>query len=112
MITQNRFRVVPKYSIIREFGPDHDKVFQVGLAVGDIVSTAGLGRNKKEAELGTKEGAFRAREQTIAAREGEHHFLRVAAGHGEWTGREHDPAVSLSGHKAVDPTPSTSPGRR
>jgi len=48
--TQNRFRVIPRYSVIREFGPDHDKVFQVRVNIGDVVSTAGLGRNKKEAE--------------------------------------------------------------
>lgn len=49
-ITQNRFRLIPRYGVIREFGPDHDKVFQVRVAIGDIVSAAGLGRNKKEAE--------------------------------------------------------------
>jgi ribonuclease III len=48
--TQNRFRVIPRYSVIREYGPDHDKVFQVRVSIGDVVSTAGLGRNKKEAE--------------------------------------------------------------
>jgi dsRNA-specific ribonuclease len=49
-LTQNRFKVIPKYSVIREYGPDHDKVFQVRLVVGDVIGTAGLGRNKKEAE--------------------------------------------------------------
>jgi dsRNA-specific ribonuclease len=62
-ITQNRFKVVPKYSIIREFGPDHDKLFQVGLAVGDIVRTAGLGRNKKEAEQRAAQKALEAIEK-------------------------------------------------
>jgi len=49
-ISQNRFRVIPRYSVLREFGPDHDKVFQIRVSVGDIVSAAALGRNKKEAE--------------------------------------------------------------
>jgi ribonuclease III len=62
-ITQNRFRVVPKYSIIREFGPDHDKLFQVRLAVGDIVSTAALGRNKKDAEQRAAKKALEAIEK-------------------------------------------------
>ena len=62
-ITQNRFKVVPKYSVIREFGPDHDKLFQVGLAVGDIVRTAGLGRNKKEAEQRAAQKALEAIEK-------------------------------------------------
>ncbi len=59
-ITQNRFRVVPKYSIIREFGPDHDKLFQIRLTVGNIVTTAGLGRNKKEAEQRAAQKALEA----------------------------------------------------
>ena len=59
-ITQNRYKVIPKYSIIRQFGPDHDKVFQIGLAVGDILSTAGLGRNKKEAEQRAAKKALEA----------------------------------------------------
>ena len=58
--TQNRFRVIPRYSVIREFGPDHDKVFQVRVAVGDVVSTAGLGRNKKEAEQRAAKKALEA----------------------------------------------------
>lgn len=49
-LTQNRFRVIPRYSVLREFGPDHDKVFQIRVSVGDIVSAAAFGRNKKEAE--------------------------------------------------------------
>ncbi len=62
-LTQNRFRVVPRYRIIREFGPDHDKLFQVGLAVGDILNTAGLGRNKKEAEQRAAKKALEAIEK-------------------------------------------------
>src|SRR5512137_366026 len=58
--TQNRFRVIPRYTVIREFGPDHDKVFQVRVAVGDVVSTAGLGRNKKEAEQRAAKKALEA----------------------------------------------------
>ncbi len=58
--TQNRFRVIPRYSVIREFGPDHDKVFQVRVAIGEVVSTAGLGRNKKEAEQRAAKKALEA----------------------------------------------------
>ncbi|MCU0553648.1 MAG: ribonuclease III [Syntrophales bacterium] len=59
-ITQNRFRIIPRYSVLREFGPDHDKVFQIRVSVGDIVSTAGLGRNKKEAEQRAAKKALEA----------------------------------------------------
>lgn len=61
--TQNRFRVIPRYSVIREFGPDHDKVFQIRVSVGEIVSAAGMGRNKKEAEQRAARKALEAIER-------------------------------------------------
>jgi len=61
--TQNRFRVIPRYTVIREFGPDHDKVFQVRVCIGDVVSTAGMGRNKKEAEQRAARKALEAIER-------------------------------------------------
>ncbi len=62
-ITQNRFRLIPRYTVIREFGPDHDKVFQVRVAIGDISAAAGLGRNKKEAEQRAARKALEAIER-------------------------------------------------
>ena len=62
-LTQNRFRSIPRYSVLREFGPDHDKVFQIQVHVGDLVSTAGLGRNKKEAEQRAARKALEAIEK-------------------------------------------------
>ena len=70
-MTQNRFRVIPRYSVLREFGPDHDKVFQVRVAVGDIVSAAGLGRNKKEAEQRAARKVLGALEKLPQADNGE-----------------------------------------
>jgi ribonuclease III len=49
-ICQSRYKAVPKYSLINEFGPEHDKVFEIRLCVSDILSTIGVGKNKKEAE--------------------------------------------------------------
>jgi ribonuclease III len=48
--TQNRFREVPQYVLSGEQGPDHDKLFEVRLAVGGVLDVCGTGRNKKEAE--------------------------------------------------------------
>jgi ribonuclease-3 len=69
--TQNRFRVIPRYSVIREFGPDHDKVFQVRLNIGEVVSTTGLGRNKKEAEQRAARKALEAIEKLAPPDNGE-----------------------------------------
>jgi len=49
-LCQNRFRVTPRYSLINEYGPDHDKIFQVKVWVTEEISAWGIGKNKKEAE--------------------------------------------------------------
>ncbi len=48
--SQGRFRLVPQYRIIGASGPDHDKTFDIEASIGDIISTTGTGKNKKEAE--------------------------------------------------------------
>ncbi len=49
-ICQLLFREVPRYTLIAESGPDHDKRFEMNLVVGERVIATGTGRNKKEAE--------------------------------------------------------------
>jgi ribonuclease-3 len=41
---------VPRYSIVREEGPDHDRTFTVDVAVGPVIRGRGAGKNKKDAE--------------------------------------------------------------
>lgn len=47
---QSLFHAVPKYRLIAEKGPDHDKVFEVELWVRHEQFGRGVGRSKKEAE--------------------------------------------------------------
>jgi len=47
----------PRYQVVAEGGPDHEKVFEVQITAGDEVLARGSGRSKKEAE---KEAARRA----------------------------------------------------
>jgi ribonuclease III len=49
-ICQNRFKIIPQYTIVDEQGPDHDKRFEVRLIVGDGITAAATGKSKKEAE--------------------------------------------------------------
>jgi ribonuclease III len=49
-LSQSRYKVIPRYTLLHEYGPDHDKIFQVRLTVADRISTTGIGRSKKEAE--------------------------------------------------------------
>jgi len=47
---QNRFHETPRYNLIGEYGPDHDKVFETELTLGGEITTIGMGKSKKEAE--------------------------------------------------------------
>jgi ribonuclease-3 len=49
-VCQNLFQELPRYAIIAETGPDHDKRFEMGLVIGEKTIATGTGRNKKEAE--------------------------------------------------------------
>lgn len=48
-LCQSRFHRSPSYKVVAEFGPDHEKEFEVMVAIGNL-SRYGKGRNKKEAE--------------------------------------------------------------
>jgi ribonuclease-3 len=47
---QRRFDSLPSYAVVRESGPDHDKLFEVEVTVNGEVVGRGTGRSKKEAE--------------------------------------------------------------
>jgi len=49
-ICQNLFQELPRYVILAETGPDHDKRFEMSLVIGEKIIATGTGRNKKEAE--------------------------------------------------------------
>jgi len=44
------FREMPRYMVISETGPDHDKRFETSLVIGERVIATGKGRSKKDAE--------------------------------------------------------------
>jgi len=62
--SQGRFREIPRYRIAGASGPDHDKTFEVELSIGDIVSTRGTGKNKKEAEQDAARKALQELEES------------------------------------------------
>jgi len=49
-ICQNRFKETPRYALVNETGPDHDKVFEISLTIAGMITTTGTGKSKKEAE--------------------------------------------------------------
>ena len=48
--TQSKFALTPEYRIVKEAGPDHDKVFVAQMLLENKVIGEGKGKNKKEAE--------------------------------------------------------------
>lgn len=48
-LAQAKYRKSPTYKVVAEEGPDHEKVFEVMVSVGNL-KRYGKGRNKKEAE--------------------------------------------------------------
>jgi ribonuclease III len=47
---QSRGLGVPRYTIVNEEGPDHDRTFTVDVLLDDVQKGSGTGKNKKEAE--------------------------------------------------------------
>jgi len=62
-LCQSRLKAIPKYELIAEFGPDHDKTFQIEVSAGSIISETGLGKNKKEAEQEAARAALEKMEE-------------------------------------------------
>ncbi|WP_447973444.1 ribonuclease III [Nitrospira sp. Kam-Ns4a] len=56
---QKQFETLPQYLLLRESGPDHQKVFEVQVMVGDDILGLGIGRSKKEAEQMAAKEALR-----------------------------------------------------
>ena len=61
--TQQAFKSLPKYRLMEETGPAHDKMFRIALVVNGIALAEGTGKSKKEAEQrAAKEAFFRLNE--------------------------------------------------
>ena len=55
---QARFRSIPRYRMIKEMGPDHEKVFEVEILIKQQSFGKGRGRSKKEAEQQAAQAAL------------------------------------------------------
>jgi ribonuclease-3 len=47
---QERLKLTPRYQIVSEVGPDHEKIFEVEVLLGPDVYARATGRSKKDAE--------------------------------------------------------------
>jgi ribonuclease III len=61
--SQNLFKTVPKYRLVEESGPDHDKTFKVNILIQSEVYGVGTGKSKKDAEQHAAREALEALEK-------------------------------------------------
>ncbi len=49
-IAQEKEKITPRYEVLKEWGPDHNKTFTVGVFLENKLIAEGTGRSKQEAE--------------------------------------------------------------
>lgn len=58
-LTQEKMGVTPHYKVLAEWGPDHNKQFEVGVFVNDKQMAKGVGNSKQEAEISAAENGLK-----------------------------------------------------
>ncbi|UCD57323.1 MAG: ribonuclease III [Candidatus Hydrogenedentota bacterium] len=58
-MTQSRFQTLPKYTVLSESGPPHERTYEVLLTINNEAYGNGRGRNKKEAQQNAARTALR-----------------------------------------------------
>lgn len=56
--SQELYGVTPSYKVLHEEGPDHDKIFRIGIYFNDDVIAEGEGKSKQEAETAAARNAL------------------------------------------------------
>jgi len=59
-LTQEKEGITPHYELIREEGPDHEKIFTIGVYVGDRLCGEGQGNSKQSAQQAAATAALKA----------------------------------------------------
>lgn len=65
--TQQRLKASPRYRVVNESGPEHEKIFEVEVSINGELYARSTGRSKKEAEQAAAEKTL----QLFAAKNGE-----------------------------------------
>ncbi len=58
-LTQEKLGVTPHYKVLAEWGPDHNKNFEVGVFVDERQIAKGVGASKQEAEIAAAENGLK-----------------------------------------------------
>lgn len=58
-LTQEKLGVTPHYKVLAEWGPDHNKNFEVGVFIDERQIATGVGSSKQEAEIAAAENGLK-----------------------------------------------------
>lgn len=58
-IVQEKLKLTPTYSVLEEWGPDHKKIFKIGVFFSDKLAAEGEGYSKQEAESEAAKNALK-----------------------------------------------------
>ncbi len=56
--SQDKFGVTPNYKVLDEHGPDHAKLFKIGIYLGNELVATGEGSSKQEAQVSAAQNAL------------------------------------------------------
>lgn len=59
---QEEYGLTPHYKVLKESGPDHNKIFEVGLYIGGELIEKGKGYSKQEAQVAAAERGVKKKE--------------------------------------------------
>jgi len=68
-LSQEYYKEIPKYSLLSEDGPDHDKTFEMQLSLAGMITTSGRGKTKKMAEQDAARKALKQMQDTVKENE-------------------------------------------
>lgn len=60
-MSQEVFGITPSYKVLREWGPDHDKQFEVAVNIGSEEIAVGSGASKQEAQVAAASAALKVK---------------------------------------------------
>ena len=58
-LAQEKMGITPHYQVLAEWGPDHNKNFEVGVFINDRQVAKGVGSSKQEAEIAAAENGLK-----------------------------------------------------
>ena len=66
-VAQKKYKQIPRYSVVNEEGPPHDKKFYIKVEIASKLKGEGTGKNKKEAEQAAAKQALSLIEKKFAS---------------------------------------------